>query len=143
MVKYRRGAGFLLAVLGRRAEASWASFLRDRAVTTAEFTAMAVLAEGAASQRSVAEGMGIDPRNAGATIRRLVDRGWVESAPVAHDRRAKRLSMTESGSRWWAGLSADLAGARSGFFDALSERELGELERLLRKLEAGVSAPPR
>ena len=78
-VEYRRRASFLLATLGRRAERAWHSYLTERGVTTAQFTAMAALANGERTQAEVAVAIAVDPRNIGATVKQLVAVGWVQT----------------------------------------------------------------
>jgi DNA-binding MarR family transcriptional regulator len=139
-VKFRRNASFLLATLGRRAEHEWSQYLRGEGVTTAQFTAMAVLVESETSQRGLATLMGIDPRNAGAIVRQLEDKGWVQRRANANDARIRLLAATDAGREWWRTIQDDLARERNRFFAPLSERELATLQEFLNRLHDHLTA---
>jgi len=98
-VEYRRRASFLLATLGRRAERAWHSYLTERGVTTAQFTAMAALASGERTQAEVAVAIAVDPRNIGATVKQLA---------MAHNmglnvntQQVKKDILTEADDSWF------------------------------------------
>lgn len=131
---FRRRTGFLLAALGRRAESSWTAFLRERSLSNAEFSALAVLSGESPGQGQLASYLAIDPRNAGALVRKLVQRGWAQAEPHPEDARRRVISLTSQGDGAWQAIQADLSAARRGFFDALDPDEQRELERLLNKL---------
>lgn len=138
-VKFHRRAGFLLATLGRRSERSWGAFLRERGLSTAEFTAMTVVAEAGSPANGINQGelalrMGIDARNAGAVVARLRERGWIEVGGDPGDGRVRVLALSEAGRAGWRGLQRELAGQRSDYLRALTAAEVAELERLLNKL---------
>lgn len=129
----------MLATLGRRTERSWGAFLGERGLSTAEFTAVTVLAEagfpaGRMNQGELARRMGIDARNAGAIVARLRGRGWVEVGGDPGDGRVRILALSDAGRAGWQGLQHELAGERSGYLRALTRAEVAELERLLNKL---------
>lgn len=133
-VQFHRRAGFLLAALGRRTEAAWGTFLRERGITNSEFAALSVLASESPSQGLLARHMGIDARNAGAVVRRLRGRGWVDVRKDPGDARVSVIHLTPDGLRVWDTVQEQLAAVRSDYFDALTRREQIELERLLNKL---------
>ncbi|WZH35723.1 MAG: MarR family transcriptional regulator [Microbacterium enclense] len=135
-VKYRHGASFLLATLGRRAEKAWHAYLAERGVTTAQFTAMAALVEGERTQGEVAVAAAVDPRNISATVKDLVAEGWVQVRQNPDDARSRLLSLTPAGREWWAALQPSLRRGRDSFFQALTPDELATLEHLLGRLES-------
>lgn len=139
-VKYRQGASFLLATLGRRAERAWATHLTEQGITTAQFTAMAALAEGERTQAQVATATAVDPRNVGGTIRKLIEARWVQARPNPADARSRLLSLTPEGRQWWNDLQPGLRQGRDAFFHALTPDELTALEALLGKLDASHAA---
>jgi|HubBroStandDraft_1064217.scaffolds.fasta_scaffold39780_3 DNA-binding MarR family transcriptional regulator len=139
-VKFHRNASFLLATVGRRAEHEWNQYLRNEGTTTAQFTAMAVLVESEMSQRGLANLMGIDPRNAGAIVRQLQDRGWIQTRSQPTDARVRLLAATEAGRKWWQRIQDDLARGRDRFFAPLTERELATLQKLLNRLNDHLTA---
>lgn len=134
-VKYRHGASFLLAALGRRAERAWNGYLAERGVTTAQFAAVATLVEGERTQAQVAAAAAVDPRNMGATIKKLVEARWVRARPNPDDARSRLLSLTAEGRAWWDELQPELNRERDHFFAALRPQEFKTLESLLAKLE--------
>ena len=138
-VKYRQGASFLLATLGRRAERAWAALLTEQGITTAQFTAMAALAEGERTQNEVAMVTAVDPRNIGATIKKLTTAGWVQARSNPADARSRLLCLTPAGQQWWHDVQPALRQGRDSFFQGLTHRELNALEDLLGKLEAAQS----
>lgn len=135
-----RHAGFLLPSLGRRVERSWNTLLRSNEMTNADFTALAALTEGPANQRALATRMGIDPRNAGSTVRRLRDRGWITACRESHDGRVLRLELSQAGRHRWQALQDELAAARQDHLGGLTEEEIAEFERLLNKINDHMSA---
>lgn len=138
---FRRRTGFLLATLGRRTESTWSAFLRERGLSNSEFSALAVLADESPGQGQLASYLAIDPRNAGALVRKLEQRGWAEARPDPHDARRRIISMTPQGREAWQGLQAELTRSRSDFFDILDDVERHELERLLNKLNDAQCTP--
>lgn len=133
-----RHAGFLLATIGRRVERTWTRLLRDHEMANADFMALAVLVDGPMSQVDLAHGMGIDPRNAGPTVKRLRSRGWVVPRPDPLDGRALRIELTDEGRALWERIQEDLVIKRASHLSALTPEEVTELERLLNKLNDGV-----
>ncbi|MFC6169278.1 MarR family winged helix-turn-helix transcriptional regulator [Loigolactobacillus jiayinensis] len=69
------------------------------------------------TQQQIAQGMTIDPSLLARDIRVLIDKGWVQRAPHANDRRAKVITLTPLGqqlaqrlkeitNKWWSELFA-------------------------------------
>nr|WP_083511114.1 MarR family transcriptional regulator [Microbacterium sp. XT11] len=109
-------------------------------MTTAQSSAMAALAEGERTQAQVATATAVDPRNIGATIRKLIDARWVQARPNPADARSRLLSLTPEGQQRWNDLQPGLRRGRDAFFHALTPDELTALERLLGKLDASHAA---
>ena len=131
---FRRRTGFLLATLGRRTETAWSSFLRGQSISNAEFSALGVLVDESPVQGELAAYLAIDPRNAGALVRKLEARGWVDSQAHPGDARRRVIVITDQGRSAWSSIQAELSFARADYFDALESHERVELERLLNKL---------
>ncbi|WP_336250606.1 MarR family winged helix-turn-helix transcriptional regulator [Stomatohabitans albus] len=126
-------------MIGRRVERTWNRLLRKHEMTNADFTALAVLVDGPASQGQLAYGMGIDPRNAGAEVKRLQKRGWVILRRDAQDSRALRIELSDQGRAQWELIQEVLVNERKSQLAALSPEEITELERLLNKLNDGAT----
>lgn len=112
--------------------------LRKHEMTNADFTALAVLVGGPVSQARLAYGMGIDPRNAGAEVKRLQSRGWVLPLRDTHDGRALRIELSDEGRAQWVRIQTILADQRASHLAGLTPEEITELERLLNKLNDGA-----
>lgn len=138
---FTRRAGFLLATVGRRADSAWTGFLHGQGVTNAEFAALSVLAGRSLSQRAVAERMAVDPRNAGAILRKLRGRGWVSAQADPTDARRVRLTLTDDGARTLETILEVLPRERGAFFGAVSAQELLDLERILNKINDSFVTP--
>ena len=88
---------------------------------------------GAAGQDVVSGGLHVDRSNAGRSLQRLEDGGYVVRQQSATDRRAKWLRMTAKGRKAVKEirrLGQQMAGE---LFGGLTEQEAGEAVRLLRK----------
>ena len=135
-VKYKSGTGFLLATLGRRVESLWSIFLKEHDITTAEFTALAVLdAQGPRTQRQLAKDCEVDPRNIVATIKKLQTRGCVTTATDLNDGRAKILHATLSGHEMLQHLYTDLRPVEDTFMRSISINGKQHLQELLMTLK--------
>jgi DNA-binding MarR family transcriptional regulator len=131
-VKYKSGTGFLLATVGRRVEFLWSTFLREHGITTAEFTALAVLdSRGSCTQGQLAKDCEVDPRNMVATIKKLHTRGWVTIVADPSDGRAKVLHATPGGHEVLQALYADLRPIEEAFMRSISPDGKQQLQRLL------------
>ncbi|MGY1772169.1 MarR family winged helix-turn-helix transcriptional regulator [Blastococcus sp. SYSU D00813] len=77
-------------------------------------------AHGPSTQRAIADGLGVTPRNVTGLVDGLADAGLVVRAPHPSDRRATLVSLTDRGSRLVADLGAgqaELAGQLLGGLD--------------------------
>jgi DNA-binding MarR family transcriptional regulator len=83
--------------------------------------------------REVAATMGCDSSNLTGITDRLEERGLVMRTADPDDRRVKRLVLTEDGKRLRRQIVAYLGRPPEGAVDALSERDLTQLQRLLAK----------
>lgn len=136
----RRGASYLLGILGTRIQGDWTALLRRHGLTQNEYLLLiAAPPQGGARQRDLASTAGIDPRNTGAVVAGLVDRGLLAVGADPEDARAKRLRRTPSAGRVLSALEADLAPERERYFGALSETEYRTLCDLLERVaDAGT-----
>lgn len=102
----------------------------------------AILHKGPLTHRELGRKVLTSAGNMTDVIDKLQARGLVRRTRDPADRRQVRVDLTEAGRTLIAGLfplhARDIASA----MDALSPDELGELDRLLRKLGHGPSAPP-
>ena len=129
------GPGFLLAQLGRLAQQRWTAWLAEAGVTHLEFALLTALAQaGPARQRDAATMAGVDPRNAVATVGRLVERGLVTSTTNTRDERSKVLAITPAGARRLDELSSEVATRGTAFFEILTPDQYAVLHHLLESL---------
>nr|WP_296071464.1 MarR family winged helix-turn-helix transcriptional regulator [uncultured Actinoplanes sp.] len=131
------GPGFLLAQLGRLAQQRWTSWLAEAGLTQLELATLSALAQaGPARQRDAATMVGVDPRNAVATVARLVERGLVTATSSTRDERSKVLAVSPAGARRLEQLSGEVVARGTAFFEILSPQEYALLHRLLESLYA-------
>ena len=83
--------------------------------------------------RDVAATMACDSSNLTGITDRLEERGLVRRSADPDDRRVKRLILTDEGERLRREVIARMSEPPPGAVDALSERDLLQLQRLLRK----------
>jgi len=83
--------------------------------------------------RDVAATMGCDNSNLTGITDRLEERGLVQRSPDPDDRRVKRLVLTEDGERLRDEIAARLRPPPPGAIDSLTQRDLRQLQALLRK----------
>lgn len=83
--------------------------------------------------RDVAATMGCDNSNLTGITDRLEERGLVQRSPDPDDRRVKRLVLTGDGERLRREIVGRLRQPPPGAVDALTQRDLRQLQSLLRK----------
>lgn len=83
--------------------------------------------------REVASTMACDSSNLTGITDRLEERGLVKRTADPDDRRVKRLVLTEEGERLRAEVIGRMHRPPPGAVDSLSDAELEDLQRLLRK----------
>ncbi|HSU01207.1 MAG TPA: MarR family transcriptional regulator [Nocardioides sp.] len=91
--------GDLVMTLARRVRRAYAEALAEWHVTPSQSRALRVLAGSPGGMRPsvLAEELRIAPRSATEVADALVGRGWVQRAGDPTDRRATRLTLTDSG----------------------------------------------
>jgi MarR family transcriptional regulator, organic hydroperoxide resistance regulator len=87
--------------------------------------------------REVAETMACDSSNLTGITDRLEERGLVRRSSDENDRRVKLLVLSEEGTRLRGAVLAGLDRPPPGV-EALGDRDLRDLQRLLRKAAAGA-----
>lgn len=137
LIGFQHRAGYLLATLGRMAEAQWARALRGAGLTQTQFQVLVALSEAPqARQVDVAARIAVDPRNLVPVISRMVRDELIESAADSRDRRTRRLTLSGRGAAALERLNSAVAEGRIEFFTGLNEAEYGQLCRLLDKVYA-------
>jgi DNA-binding MarR family transcriptional regulator len=76
---------------------------------------------GPPSQQQLAEHAGTDPMMTSQVVRRLASRGLVTRQPDPADARARRLELTEDGTRVLRGALADVEAADASYFAPLPD----------------------
>jgi DNA-binding MarR family transcriptional regulator len=127
-------AGFLLAKLHAAGSVVNNRALEDFQLKERSYSVLALAASGLApSQREIADFLSLDPSQIVSLVDDLEKRGLVLRAPDKQDRRARIVTATESGERLYASATKATRRAEAEALDVLSQEEISELKRLLRK----------
>lgn len=89
---------------------------------------------GRASPTALAKEMGVSPAGITGRLNGLEKRGFLQRIPGTADRRKVAVEITRSGVEVWRGAMALRGVAEEQLAGTLSRKELGTLNRLLRKL---------
>lgn len=89
---------------------------------------------GTVSAQQLATALGVTPSTVTTSVDRLVRRGLVSRQEDPADRRRKRLSLTEEGQRVNEATLSQGLGLMDNVLKELTEKELGDLERLLKRM---------
>jgi DNA-binding MarR family transcriptional regulator len=102
-----------------------------------EWRVMAVLGEGApqTTQQVIAR-TGMDRVRVSRAVIRLADKGLLDRAPLPHDQRAQRLSLSPAGREIYARIVPLAQEMQAALAAALTEQERAQLDRILGKLAA-------
>ena len=129
-----RDAAELLHELVGRLRHRFASIAFDLDLTPPQMGALVALDE-SASMSKLASEMGCDASNVTWMTDRLESRGLIERRPDPHDRRVKRLVLTDAGRRMRRHIERRLRTGIPGL-DRLSAQERAQLSRLLERILA-------
>ncbi|NYE23542.1 MarR family winged helix-turn-helix transcriptional regulator [Pigmentiphaga litoralis] len=133
---------FLLGLVGHSARLASSSirplFVERMAqydLRQAEFAVLSLLqANPGISQRRLADAINVSPPNMASVLARLVERGLVQRQRDAADQRTQVLALTSAGTLLYRRAAATVATLEREATAVLSDKELAELLRLLRKL---------
>jgi DNA-binding MarR family transcriptional regulator len=98
---------------------------------------------GGASQRELAERMGIEPPTLVGQLDKLVDDGYVERRRDDEDRRIVRIWVTSAGKRRLNELHKIARAFDAEMCDLFSERELETVQKVLTRLQEHYRIPRR
>ena len=127
--RFHRGTNRLL---DRRMRDQGVSFARTKLL-------MFIEQERSARSTDIAEAFGHTPRTVTEAIDALERDGLVRRIPDPHDRRAKRISITEDGIAALRGSEPVRRAFVAGLFGALDEAEVDMFVHLLGKLNARLT----
>lgn len=140
--------GDLVMHAARRLRAGWQDRLSPWGLSPHQSRALKVVGRQWASDpetrlrlSELAAQLRIAPRSATEVVDGLVERGLLERAPDATDRRAVNIVLTPAGQRVRAQLEASRSADAEALFSALSEPERESLAALLRKVLAQADPP--
>lgn len=119
------------------------SFARD-GLTEARAHLLWLLQDGARTQRELADGLGVTPRNVTGLVDGLTATGHVVRRPHPTDRRATLVDLTDAGARLLASMTDGYAELQDVLFGGLTDGEVttfrtllvGVTQRLRERLEA-------
>ncbi|MDX1458265.1 MAG: transcriptional regulator SlyA [Marinobacter sp.] len=100
--------------------------LKDLGVTQARWTTMVYLQKGGEglTQRELASLMAIENPTLVRLLDSLEEQGLIERRPCQHDRRARRLFLTESGEQFMDDLNSRAQELREEMLEGISDEEI-------------------
>lgn len=126
--------GFLLNWIGARSRSAFAEELGRLGLKPQQFAAMVMIgAHPGLAQQELVAATDIDASTMVAMLDGLEAAGLAQRRPHASDRRKHALHLTAAGERTLADARATAMGMREKVFGRLTDAELRELHRLLRK----------
>lgn len=138
---FSHAPGHLLRRAHQLAVAEFARAVTEPAMTPVQFALLnAMMATPGADQISLAQQVAFDAATAGSVMVRLQAKGWAQRQPDPHDRRRKRLCVTEQGQQAVVALHDTVQQVQSRILHRLTAQEQQDFLRLLAKL-VGQSAP--
>jgi len=127
--------GYLLRRAHQRASSIFQLNIGDPNITPTQYSSMAKLAEyGELSQNLLGRLVGMDKATMQGVVRRLKERGLVDSRPDPGDARRTLLSLTTEGQRVTAKLMMNGPGVSRETLRPLSQNEQRQLIDLLNKI---------
>lgn len=131
--------GFLMRKISSASFGEFAAIAGAHGLHPMHFGMLSILAaEEPISQQALSRRSGVDPSTMVARMDALVERGLVERARGARDRRSYEIRLTEAGHDVLAELREKARAHGERFFSPLTEEERTQLHALLAKLAAGL-----
>jgi DNA-binding MarR family transcriptional regulator len=117
--------------------------LRDDGITTAQYTALTVLARRAGlSTAQLARNSFVTDQSAAGLVAALEERGLVTRGPDPHDRRRRVLRLSPAGRALVERRAADAAAIEAEMLAGLSGAEAADLRRLVVSCRAALHDHP-
>ena len=130
-----QSTGYLLARAGSESRRRFVEALARQDLTLAAYSVLMILGgAGSATQRGLADAVGIDPRNLVPILDDLQERGFITRDAHPADRRRHAVKLSPSGRAKLARLAEVGAAAELQLLEPLSAAERYQLGRLLAKL---------
>jgi DNA-binding MarR family transcriptional regulator len=142
---FEGGTSFLLTGCGAEVRRRWARMLADHGLTPHHFALLQVLEHiGEASQKELAEAIGIDPRNAPPLLDLLDGRDLISRMDSTEDRRRQVIRLTALGRSIVGFLQKTGQEIEDDYFAPLDADETQQLRRLLLRLSSrGAKGAPQ
>ena len=127
--------GYLIRRLHQIHLGLFADETRGSGVTPVQFGMLSVLASGVEmDQLTLSAAVGVDRVNGADVIKRLERRGLLERNQSLNDKRARVVCITHAGAEFVQKLAPKMASAQRKLIEPLTDEELIEFERILKKL---------
>jgi DNA-binding MarR family transcriptional regulator len=137
------GSAFLLAQLGAHAASKFAARMRTVDLTLPLVGVLRFLARNpGATQRELAEAIGMPASRLVAMADELEGRGLVRRMRDAQDRRSHRITLTASGESELAVIAREAREHKNELLAALSAQEQAQLAELLQRIAAQQGLRP-
>jgi DNA-binding MarR family transcriptional regulator len=130
---------YRIAVLARGVSVSLGRKYRDLGITIPEWRLIAHLAEvGTCSSGEICARTAMDKAKVNRAVMRLVAAGLLLAGTSSRDRRVNVLKLTAQGQKIYEKIVPMALSHEEALLDTLSETEVKELTRILRKLQSQV-----
>ena len=112
---------------------------RDREISGPQFFLLRRLRDGGSDTISrLADRMGLNQATISNVVLSLHERGYVAKEKDTRDRRVTRVAISDAGARVLEDIEADRTGRMRRLFSHLTEDDLEELLRILKKLRLSL-----
>lgn len=131
-INKRRAIGSKLVLIARQLRARFDKRVQSAGVTGAKWTTIVVVARHAgATQRHIADELGVTEVTAGRLVDRLCADGYLRRKDDPRDRRAYRVYLTKSAEALLGALGSAAEDNEAEAFAGLKAAQLNELDALL------------
>lgn len=111
----------------------YAAFPKACGLSAAEYWALVMVYEGAATQRDICEQLSLSRQTVNSAFGQLVKKGLVCLQPLENNLRTKRVTLTKAGAAFVAKYIGAMHALEESTWQAMEPAEQLELVRLLRK----------
>ncbi len=133
--------GYLLVVLGKRAQRAFSEALEPEGLRPAHFDIMAAVEAGRCSQATLSRNLALEPAHLVALLDELEAKQLVRRAADPDDRRRYVIELTTRGVTTFKRLARLSADVENDLMVSLSARDRSELGRLLTALARAGEHP--
>ncbi|MBK8118557.1 MAG: MarR family transcriptional regulator [Sulfuritalea sp.] len=137
----QRGTGFLLTDCARLLRKLIDRRLQPLGLSRAQWSVLAILSsQEGLSQSEISTRLEIEKSTAGRLIDQVEKSGWIERRPIAGDRRAWGIHLTDRARQLLAQVETVILGSRTEMLHGLSTEQQRYLAEILQTVKSSLSA---